>query len=61
VLINLGDEAPPFLASFARVAEIILNEPEAKNALRARWKLYRDAGHTLEHRPIPSMRGGGGG
>ena len=60
VLINLADEVPQFYGRFARVAEIVLNDDQAKATLRARWKLYRDAGHTLEHHAIASMRGAGG-
>lgn len=56
VLINLADEVPSFAASFARVAEIVLNEPEALAASRRRWSHYRERGFTLEHHDMQQLR-----
>jgi DNA polymerase-3 subunit chi len=48
VLINLGAEAPPDAADFARVCEIVAGDEDAKRRARARWRAYRDAGLAPE-------------
>ncbi|MEO8063238.1 MAG: DNA polymerase III subunit chi [Pseudomonadota bacterium] len=46
VLINLGNEVPPFFEKFARVAEFLDARPEVRTAGRERFKFYR--GRSIE-------------
>lgn len=48
LLINLSSEVPSSVAAFPRIAEIVTADGESKDASRARFVEYRDAGHTLE-------------
>jgi DNA polymerase-3 subunit chi len=44
VLVNLGAEAPAGFEAFARVCEVVTADEAAKQAARARWRRYREAG-----------------
>jgi DNA polymerase-3 subunit chi len=57
LMVNLGDEVPLFFSRFDRVAEIVPGNPEARDALRDRFRFYRDRGYELETHKIGS--GGG--
>lgn len=57
LMVNLGDEVPLFFSRFDRVAEIVPGNPEARAALRDRFRFYRDRGYELETHKIGS--GGG--
>ena len=59
VLINLADEVPAFFERFARVAEIVLDEPAARSAGRARWAIYREHGCQPDHHDMQSLRSAG--
>ena len=48
LLVNLGSEAPPFYADYARVAEFVDAEPGRRDAGRKRFTFYRGAGHAPE-------------
>jgi len=48
LLINLGDDIPPFAETFPRVAELVTSDEECKQLSRKRFAEYRDQGHTLE-------------
>ena len=48
LLINLGDDIPPFAESFPRVAELVGADEASKQQSRKRFAAYRDKGHTLE-------------
>ena len=47
VLLNLGDEWPPFFASFERVLEIVTHDEEDRQKARARYAFYRQRGYEL--------------
>lgn len=47
VLINLAPTAPPFFSRFERVAEVVTQDPESLDQLRAAWRFYRDRGYPL--------------
>lgn len=49
VLINLAEEVPTFFARFARVAEVVVQEPAVRSAGRGRFKFYRERGYPLHH------------
>lgn len=44
VLINLSPEVPPWFESFARVAEVVSEDPVVKAAGRERYRVYRSRG-----------------
>lgn len=48
LLINLTDAVPGDAGSFARVAEIVTSDDDAKARSRQRFSAYRDAGHELQ-------------
>jgi DNA polymerase-3 subunit chi len=48
LLINLGEEIPPFAEAFARVAELVSSDEQSKQESRKRFATYRDKGNTLE-------------
>lgn len=48
VLVNLGTQVPEDYARFGRVAEFIDEDAAVKRAGRARYKVYKEAGHVPE-------------
>ena len=48
LLINLQLAIPPFFSRFARVAEIVTQEPASLDAQRQSWKFYRERGYQLK-------------
>jgi DNA polymerase-3 subunit chi len=48
VLLNLGDEWPPFFASFERVLEIVAAEETDKERARARYAFYKKRGYDIQ-------------
>ncbi len=48
VLINLAAQVPAFFSRFSRVAEIISDEQDIKQAGRIRYKFYKDRGYPLK-------------
>ncbi|MEP7208702.1 MAG: DNA polymerase III subunit chi [Casimicrobiaceae bacterium] len=47
VLVNLQPSPPPFFSRFERLAEIVVDAPEAIAAGRDRWKFYKERGYEL--------------
>ncbi len=47
VLLNLGDDWPPFFASFERLLEIVGVDEEDKQRARARFVFYRKRGYEI--------------
>jgi DNA polymerase-3 subunit chi len=47
VLLNLGDEHPPFFASFERLLEIVTTDEEDKQRARGRFVFYRKRGYEI--------------
>jgi DNA polymerase-3 subunit chi len=52
ILINLASDAPTFFDRFERVAEIIDQAPDARDAGRARYRFYRERGCELRHHEV---------
>jgi DNA polymerase III subunit chi len=50
LLINLGNEIPPFFGRFERVAEIVVQR--LRDDGRNRYKFYRDRGYPLFHHEL---------
>ena len=48
LLINLQLNIPRFFSRFARVAEVVTQDPATLEALRASWKFYQERGYQLE-------------
>ena len=48
LLINLQLAIPSFFSRFARVAEVVTQEPDSLSALRESWKFYKERGYQLE-------------
>lgn len=47
VLLNLGDEWPPFFASFERVLEIVASDEADKEKARERYAFYKKRGYDI--------------
>ena len=47
LLINLGDDIPPFVEGFPRVAELVTSDESCRQLSRKRYATYRDQGHEL--------------
>jgi len=41
-------QAPAFFSRFERVAEVVTQEPDHLEALRAAWRFYKDRGYPLQ-------------
>lgn len=52
VLINLDTEVPAFFSRFERVAELVDNDSDRRNAGRERFRYYRDRGYPLDSHNI---------
>jgi DNA polymerase-3 subunit chi len=48
VLLNLGDEWPPFFSSFERLLEIVATDEEDKARARGRWSFYKQRGYEMK-------------
>jgi DNA polymerase-3 subunit chi len=48
ILLNLGDEWPPFFASFERLLEVVSTDEGDKERARARWTFYKERGYELK-------------
>jgi len=48
LLINLQLDIPLFFSRFARVAEVVTQDPTSLQALRESWKFYKERGYQLE-------------
>jgi DNA polymerase-3 subunit chi len=56
VLMNLGDEWPPFFASFERLLEIVSTDEADKQLARARYVFYKKRGYDIQINPIEAER-----
>ena len=56
VLLNLGDEWPPFFATFERLLEIVTTEEGDKERARSRYVFYKKRGYEIRINPIESER-----
>lgn len=48
-LVNLGPQAEPGAADFAKVVELVSSEPDDRAAGRQRWRHYESTGWTITH------------
>jgi DNA polymerase-3 subunit chi len=56
VLLNLGDEWPPFFSSFERLLEIVTVDEEDKQKARGRFSFYRQRGYAIQVNAIEAER-----
>lgn len=49
LLINLASTVPPFFERFARIAEVVNQDPQTRDALRASYRFYRERGYAPQH------------
>lgn len=54
VLLNLGDEWPPFFSTFERLLEIVAADDEDKAKARLRYAFYRKRGYDIQVNAIES-------
>ncbi|MBK1718974.1 DNA polymerase III subunit chi [Thiocystis violacea] len=52
VLLNLSLGIPDFLDRFERLCEVVDHEPQARQAGRERFRVYRERGYALDHHQI---------
>ena len=60
VLLNLGDEAPPFFATFERLLEVVAADDGDKERARARYVFYRKRGYDIRVNNIEDKDPGAG-
>jgi DNA polymerase-3 subunit chi len=56
VLLNLGDEWPPFFATFDRLLEIVGADDDDKARARARYKFYQQRGYEIQVNDVEADR-----
>lgn len=56
VLLNLGNEWPPFFASFERLLEIVTTDDADKGLARARYSFYKKRGYDIRVNAIEAER-----
>ena len=56
VLLNLGDEWPPFFASFERLLEIVATDEDDRQRARARYVFYKKRGYDIQINAIEGER-----
>jgi len=52
VMLNLGAECPPHFERFARLLEVISQEPEDKEKGRSRFRFYRERGYPISNHDL---------
>ena len=48
LLVNLDLKVPPFAKAFARVAEVVVEDPAIRQAARESFRFYREQGYSLQ-------------
>ena len=61
VLLNLGNEWPPFFSTFERLLEIVATDEEDKARARSRYAFYKKRGYDINVNAIPSSTEKSGG
>lgn len=52
VMVNLALDTPAFFSRFKRLGEVVYQNPERLQALRSRWKAYKDSGYPLKKHDV---------
>ena len=53
LLINLDLKVPGFAGRFARIAEIVVEDPAIRQATRESFRFYREQGYALQDHRLP--------
>ncbi len=48
LLVNLDQRVPPFASRFARIAEVVVEDPSIRQAARESFRFYREQGYPLQ-------------
>ncbi|CAM3955468.1 DNA polymerase III subunit chi [Bordetella tumulicola] len=56
-LLNLDDDCPPGYDGFARLLEIVSDDPDDRQAARQRWRTYQAGGHDLHSHDLAGRIG----
>jgi len=55
LLVNLDLAVPTFFERFARVAEVVVEEPRIRQAARENFRFYRERGYPLQDHRLPRL------
>lgn len=55
LLINLRSSLPAYFSHFARLAEIIIDEPSVLSASREHWQFCKSRGYPMNHHKIAKV------
>lgn len=55
VLLNLGNEWPPFFSRFQRLIEIVSTDEDDRRAARDRFRFYRDRGYDIRSHDLSKL------
>ena len=55
LLINLDLRVPDFFKRFARIAEIVVEEPTIRSAARESFRFYREQGYPLQNHRLQRL------
>ncbi|WP_263142464.1 DNA polymerase III subunit chi [Pseudomonas sp. RIT-PI-AD] len=55
LLINLALTVPGFYERFARIAELVVEEPSIRQAARENFRFYRERGYPLQDHRLPRL------
>ena len=55
LLINLSTTVPGFAGQFARVAEVVVEDPAIRQAARESFRFYREQGYPLQDHRLPRL------
>ncbi|MCY1395975.1 DNA polymerase III subunit chi [compost metagenome] len=55
LLVNLALNVPPFFKHFARVAEVVVEEPAIRQAARESYRYYREQGYPLQNHRLQRL------
>jgi len=54
-LINLSGRLPPDASAFEQITELVDHSEPQRAAARDRWKHYKQAGATVQHKPVAEV------
>jgi DNA polymerase-3 subunit chi len=55
ILLNLSDDVPAFFTQFARILEIVTNEPAVQTSSREHYRHYRACGHEISTHKLATI------
>ena len=55
LLVNLDQRIPAFFSRFARVAEVVVDDPSMRQAARESFRFYREQGYPLQNHRLQRL------